>query len=251
MTQKLNKKQHKIWVTRPKIDAQNQIQILSALHIKSVCYPLLQIAFNKTPLHMDTNSCQAVVFTSANGVRAYVKKGGHRHIPVFVVGDVTCATAQQYDFTTIYTARGDVVSLSDMIKEKLSPKEGYIYHPASTVVARDLGTLLQDCGYTVHREAIYTVHPCMEISTHIQRQIHMGIIRGVILMSPRTADIFAQIVKKYVLQTENLHIFALSKAVADKLQSVINAHIHIAHYPNFVQVLRHIKREYNIHDEYR
>ncbi len=250
MLRALDKKYHKIWVTRPVLDAHNQIKVLAQLGINSFRQPLLQVAFTDTPLRIDPHTCQAVVFTSANGVRAYVKNNGTLHIPVYAVGDVTCESARENGFTTVYTAQGDVLSLADMIKQKLSPQDGYIYHPASTVVARDLGTLLSDYGYTVQREKVYTVTPCTHLPAVVRYEINDGIIGGVVLMSPRTAGIFVRMVAKYDLNIKNMHIFALSKAVADKLDNS-SQHIHIAHYPNFTQLLRHIKREYNIHDEYR
>lgn len=253
MLQKLDKNHHKIWVTRPKLDAHNQVQILSDLGIGTIAYPLLNVTFfnqdlNITALKTPHTKYQAVVFTSANGVRAFVKNNGIRNIPVFAVGDVTTESARENGFTNITTAQGDVVSLADSIREKLSPHDGDIYHPASTIVARDLGTLLSDYGYTVDRQVVYNVDACEDLPPDMQTHMTHGTIGGVVLMSPRTANIFIRLMEKYQLDIADCHVFALSKAVADKLMD--KCPCHIAHYPNFVQVLRHIKREYNIHDEY-
>ena len=251
MVQHLDKKQHKIWVTRPQLDSHTQVKILSGLGIDTIVYPLLSVEFFNQNLNTYTDKkspikYQGVVFTSANGVRAYVKNKGTRHIPVFAVGEITTAFARENGFTNIYTAQGDVLSLAEVIRQKLSPHGGAIYHPASTVVARDLGTLLSDYGYTVHRQVVYTVTPCKSLTGDMQNHMANGTIGGVILMSPRTACIFVYLVEKYQLDISPCHVFALSKAVADKVGN--RCTYHIAPSPNFIQILRHIKREYNIHD---
>lgn len=250
---------HKIWITRPTQDAFPHIQQLESLGIKTVAYPLLYVRFSDTQA-LDLGvwhdmQCQAVVFTSANGVRAFANIHPERHIPVYAVGQATATQADTVGFHTIHTAQGDIISLADTIKQSLSPHDGYICHPTSSVVARDLGALLGDVGYRVRRHVIYTVDAVDTLPHTICDGLHDGTIGGVVIMSPRTARIFVDMVHchkicLHKIRPKTLHVFCLSKAIADIVHCLGDTLcVHISDYPVFSHILRHIKREYALHDE--
>ncbi len=230
MTKKIQKDKVKLWVTRPILDAPKQEIILQKNGYKTICFSLLDIQIHKKTI--DTSDCQAVIFTSANGIRAFVQNKGDLNLPVYAVGESTKQQALEYGFKKVISANGDINDLSDVIKENLNPNNGTLYHSAGSIIAKDLGALLDSFGYNVRRVALYDALPCEHISEYLQKSIKNNEIKGVLLMSPRTADIFVRLINKYVLDKyiQNMVIFSLSNTVASKC-SGFGANIIVAKTP--------------------
>src|SRR4051812_16935975 len=91
---------------------------------------------------IDLTNVQAVLFTSANGVRAFAAAERRRDIPAFAVGEATAAAARLAGFTTVDTAGGDVAALADLVRERLTPARGALLHAAGSAVAGDLSGVL-------------------------------------------------------------------------------------------------------------
>jgi uroporphyrinogen-III synthase len=71
----------RILVTRPEPDAQRFAAQLKAHDIDAVVAPLMTVELSQAPLPPLDNA-QALVFTSANGVRVYAAKNGRGNLPV-------------------------------------------------------------------------------------------------------------------------------------------------------------------------
>ena len=216
MTKQKQKDKVKLWVTRPALDAPNQQKILQDNGYETVCFSLLDIKIHKK--EVDTSNCQAVIFTSANGIRAFVQNKGDLSLPAYAVGEATRQQALEYGFKSVVSANGDINDLSDTIKENLNPNNGVLYHSAGSIVAKDLGALLDSFGYSVRRVPLYDALPCDHISEDMQKSIKNQEIQGVLLMSPRIADIFVRLMRTYGLDkyVQSMVIFSLSDAVASK-----------------------------------
>ena len=210
----------KIWITRPTEDSSHLFKTLTDKGYDVFVEPLLDITYNEVKI--DTENCQAIVFTSANGVRAYIHNKGTTDLPVYAVGDATATEAKKAGFKIIHISQGDVVFLSETIKEHAKPKDGALYHGAGSVVAKDLSALLSAHKYVVKRQTLYEAVPAVCISRTVCNHLKKGFISGVVLMSPRTADIFVRTVRTQKLDNylENVIVFSLSDAVADKLRSL-------------------------------
>lgn len=217
---KNDKKDITLWVTRPSLDAPKQAGILQDNGYNTECFGLLDIEIYEK--EVDTTDCQAVVFTSANGVRAYVQNGGDINLPAFAVGDATMVQAEEYGFKNVISANGDINDLSDVIKENLNPADGMLYHCAGSVIAKDLGALLDGFCYQVKRVPLYDAVPCVHLTSTLCTHIENGGIQGVLLMSPRTADIFVHLVHIHGLDkyVQSMVIFSLSDAVASKVSDL-------------------------------
>ena len=220
----------KIWITRPSEDSNYLFKTLTNKGYDAFVEPLLDITYNEVKI--DTENCQAIVFTSANGVRAYVHNKGTTNLPVYAVGEATATEAKKAGFKSIHISQGDVVFLSETIKEHAKPKDGALYHGAGSVVAKDLSALLSAYKYSVKRQALYNAVPAVNISSTVCNYLKQDLISGVILMSPRTADTFLRTVRTQKLDSylENVIVFSLSDAVANKLKS-LNCKVVVANDP--------------------
>ncbi|MBD3608930.1 MAG: uroporphyrinogen-III synthase, partial [Gammaproteobacteria bacterium] len=81
-----------VLVTRPIQDAEPLLARLRERGIEATAEPLLEIEF-KTGARVDLKDVQAVVATSANGVRAFAAASDRRDVGLFAVGDATAEAA--------------------------------------------------------------------------------------------------------------------------------------------------------------
>lgn len=205
-----------LMITRPREDAEPLAAQLKALGIETIIEPLLSIELLDTGIG-DLQGIQALLLTSANGVRALAANTPVRHVPVYSVGEATMRAAQQAGFEDVSSAAGDVQSLAELVGRKLEPRGGGLVHVAGTRVAGDLGGLLGRAGFDYRRLQLYHASKTTSLSPGAISALGDGSLEGVILYSPRTAQSFVQLITKAGLQqtTGGLRAFCLSQAVAD------------------------------------
>jgi uroporphyrinogen-III synthase len=180
--------------------------------------PLLEINSHDEPA-ISLAGCQALVFTSANGVRAWAKHRKERSVPIYAVGDATARAARQAGFAHVTSASGNVVALADLIKQKLDAASGCLVHVSASTVAGDLSRLLGEAGFEVHRAVMYEARVVERLSTELISAIRCGLIDGVLVYSPRTGRAFVEL-----LEAAGIHpfcrimaCFCLSEAVVDAI----------------------------------
>src|SRR5436190_23939583 len=114
-------------VTRPREDAAELAAALTARGIETVIEPLIEIYFRTEPAP-DLAGAQAVLCTSANGVRALARLSGERALPLLAVGDATAARARAEGFADVASAGGDVGDLARLARARLQPDRGRLVH---------------------------------------------------------------------------------------------------------------------------
>ena len=97
----------RVLITRPGEDGTALAEILRARGIESVIEPLLSIKYLDGP-ELKLENIQALLLTSANGVRALARRTDRRDIPVYAVGDATAMTARKAGFIQVHSAAGDL-----------------------------------------------------------------------------------------------------------------------------------------------
>src|SRR5438046_10587398 len=110
-------------VTRPRAEAMVLAEALATRGIEAIVEPLLDILYRDEPAP-DLAGVQAVLCTSANGVRALARRSGERGIALFAVGEATAARARAEGFSHIDSAGGDVDDLARLAYERLAPQAG-------------------------------------------------------------------------------------------------------------------------------
>ena len=228
----------RLLLTRPQHDARNLEIILKNFGIQSVVEPLLDIIIFDGP-DIDCHDITALVMTSANGVRAFVARSQERNIPVFAVGESTALIAKNSGFLDVNSANGDVESLTELIIRSLTPSNGVILHPAASNVAGDLKGQLAQAGILYRREIIYKAVPAVHLNSNLVEQIIAKEIDGVVLFSPRTADIFKALSKKagVIKHLCSMRVYCLSPAVAKKIVDLPWLEVCIAKHPSQAALL--------------
>ncbi len=212
----------KALITRPRPEAETLAAAFAARGIAALIEPLLRIApvaDAATRLAALLPGIQALVFTSANGARAFAEASARRDLPVYAVGDATAATARGLGFVAVASAGGDVEDLSRLVVARLSPTDGALLHAAGRTVAGDLAGRLGTAGFELHRAVIYTAHPATALSTEAQTALRRHSLDLALFFSPRTAASFVRLARDAGLDDAccSVTAVAFSSAVATEL----------------------------------
>jgi uroporphyrinogen-III synthase len=238
----------RILVTRPEEDAGPLVAALTARGHAAILEPVLKIAFHpEAPI--DLAGVQALLFTSANGVRAFAAaSAGHgsarqgmagRDLPAFAVGDATAKACRDAGFVQVESAGGNVGDLARLVTARLKPSAGCLFHAAGSVVAGDMTGLLAASGFETRRVALYSAEPATCLSPDLKSRLAAGTIDAVLFFSPRTAASFVRLGAKAGLSCSLAGIIAccLSAAVAEAAAAASWRRIAVARSPTEAALL--------------
>jgi uroporphyrinogen-III synthase len=176
-------------VTRPRERSEALAAALAARGVGALIEPMMQIHLCEVTL--DLTGVQAVLCTSANGVRALARATTARAVPLLAVGDATAARARAEGFTQVASAGGDAAALTYLATIRLGPQDGRLLHVSGGAVAGDLVGALSARGFEVERRVLYEARPVSALSAGATRALGAGEIDFALFFSPRTAAIFA------------------------------------------------------------
>jgi len=234
----------RILVTRPREDAAGLVAALVARSHEVLVEPLLTIvprdAVDWPP---GQERAQALLVTSANGVRAFACADDRRDLPVYAVGDASAAQARALGFADVVSAAGDVHDLATLVTARLDPKAGPLLHPAASTVAGDLRGTLAAAGFEVLRVVLYDARPVTALSPQATQALAEGAVEAVALMSPRTAAAFARLITLAGLESACAAMVAvcLSDAVAQALGPLTWRRVAVAARPDQASLLAAIE----------
>lgn len=208
-----------VLVTRPAEEALRTAMALAEHGYDFLIDPLLEIAAlpGAAERLAQAGDHVALLFTSANGVRAYAAATSQRDLPVYAVGRITGDAAKSVGFARVETAKGDVASLADLVAAVLRPESGALLHIAGEHVAGDLAGQLAAKGFTVHTLALYTARAATSLSQNTRDTLARGALGAALFFSPRTARTFVSLVRTAGLEAycRSCAAICLSPAVAE------------------------------------
>lgn len=227
----------KIWITRPKEDAQRFCDALQNAGLLRVYEPVIQSLLDVEHLDVDLGgllsqpSIGAVIATSRNAVRAISQKTHVEqlfHLPFFAVGESTGDLAKSFGFEDVRVGGGRGADLLPLIREfdgqAHTPEPMKYFLLRGDVQAFDLKSELEKGELALKHEVVeilcYQMREAEHLSDEILGDLLAGHIEVVVLLSPRTAKVYKQLIGKHGLEAEasGLQHFCLSEAVADVLK---------------------------------
>lgn len=237
----------KALVTRPREDTAGLVAALTARDIEPLLEPLLRIELAsdaREVLAAALPGTQAVLFTSANGTRAFAASSSRRDLPAFAVGDATARAAHDAGFVRVESAGGDIHALAALVVQRLQPGTGALIHAAASAVAGDLAGALSRAGFAVRRLRLYDAVAATGFSAESRAAIAAGTVDGAIFFSPRTAETFVTLARAGGLADRTAAVAAvvLSSAVAAALRPLGWRRIEIAAAPNEAALLDALDR---------
>jgi uroporphyrinogen-III synthase len=189
------------------------------------------------PIALD--GVQAVLATSANGVRGLTARSTHRNVTVYAVGPQTAEAARMAGFTSVHSAEGDSTNLVEMVAAKADPQKGMLLHAAGAETAGRLRQALQARGFKVETLVLYEGAPVTALPELARSSLREGKLDGVLLFSPRSAKTFAALVAGAELSAAcaRLEAFCISAATATALAPLTFARVVVAGAPNQEAIL--------------
>jgi uroporphyrinogen-III synthase len=230
-------------VTRPRAEAASLAELLAVRGIAAIVEPLLDIHY-RSESAPDLAGVQAVLCTSANGVRALARLSGERGLPLFAVGAASAARARAEGFAEVHSAAGAITDLVSLVNATLRPQAGRLLHVAGSDLAGDLAGELRRHGFAVERVVLYEARPVPGLSAATVRALAAGIVDFALFFSPRTAAIFARLAQAAGVADAMRFVAAISisAAAAGALEPLRFGARHIAERPDQTSLLAVLDR---------
>ena len=231
----------RVLVTRPEPDAAELKGALEAQgHVVTV-EPLLII--ETLPIEVRVlDGARGLIATSRNSLRVLAESkalNAARAVPTFCVGAGTSELASELGFERVITGEGSAAGLIPLILGSGIGAKGPLVHLCGDEVARDLTAELGACGVEVRSLIVYRAVAADRLGLQTGAAIAEGTLDTVILMSPRTARIFAGLVEQSGLSepARRLAYVCLSANVAGALKGLDPIRVNIAVRPNSSGIL--------------
>lgn len=190
----------RVLVTRPASDAGGIVGRLAALGIEAVVDPLIEIVL-APPETAAVEGVTATIVTSRNALRALAASpaiGAARAMPLFVVGPGTEAEARRLGFDRITAGAGTARDLVPVVAARAGA--GPVAYLAGETLAFDLAAALEAARCAVRQTTVYRQVAADRLIPATEALLRQGAIDAVILMSPRTAEIYVKLVHDAGLQ---------------------------------------------------
>lgn len=223
----------KILITRPETDAREIATRLAERGHQALRAPLLTPHFHDGP-EPDLNGVQAILATSANGIRAFVRRSQRRDFSVFAVGPQTAEEARKSGFTEVRNADGDAKALA-LAATLWAAKKGLLLHVCGEDAPGTLAENLTLRGFQVRRLPLYAIEPATSLPDEARAALEKRELDAAMFFSPKSARIFGVLADG--LPTDHMTALCISAATAQALSSMPFAHIAVAAKPNQTAML--------------
>jgi uroporphyrinogen-III synthase len=172
--------------------------------------------------------------TSANGIRAFVRRTPRRDFSVFAVGPQTAEEARKHGFAEVRNADGDAKALA-LAATLWAAKKGVLLHICGEDAPGTLAENLALRGFQVRRCPLYGIQPASSLTSQARDALQNRQLDGAMFFSPKSARIFGALADG--LPTENLTAFCISQATAQALGPMPFGRIAVAERPNQAAIL--------------
>jgi uroporphyrinogen-III synthase len=228
----------RILVTRPLEDGQEIAARLAERGHQAVLAPLLTPRFDDGP-ELELGDVQAVLATSANGIRALVRRTPRRDLSIFAVGPQTTEEALKNGFTEVKNADGDAKALAEAAT-RWAARKGTLLHVCGQDAPGTLAENLSLRGFKVRRCPLYSIEPASSLPAEARRALAEKTLDAAMFFSPRSARIFGVLADG--LPTESLVALCISAATAQALTQMSFAQVAVAARPNQPAMLALVDR---------
>lgn len=194
-----------------------------------VIAPLLDIRYHAGG-YIPLDGVQAVLVSSANGVRALAAHTKRRDIAVLAVGTQSANTAKELGFLNVQDAGGDARALAELAAANFEPRNGVLVHAAGAETRGNLVETLSARGFSVRSEVLYEAVAAEALPKNVRKMF--STLDAALFFSPRTARIFADIAAKENLSCHSLRALCISQATADELGGLAFRDMRVAVQPN-------------------
>lgn len=232
-------------IARAPEDGDELAEAVAAHGFTPLIEPVLGIEYLDQPLP-DIDGATPLIFTSANGVRAFARQSSQRANPVYTVGRNTADEARRAGFSTIKTAAGTVDDLVDIL---LKECEGMAVEPLyvrGEEVSKDLIFLLAKGGIALRELTAYRSVPAQNLSLDLLKAVDARDIAAVLFFSSKGGRVFSELMEQYNRgpRMRTTKALCISEAVLKSVSVLPFSGSFIADTPDrygMIKLLEHIK----------
>ena len=230
-----------ILLTRPLEDSRSLADNLESEGISPLIWPLTRIVPTAMALKLPFTT-GALLFTSANGVRALAALVERRDLPALCVGESTARAARKAGFHDCFSAGGDARALADLARRSGIRQ---FFHPRGADAAGDLKGWLAETGQQVTEAILYEAGETGPPPAAIAAALVQGEVGLVTVWSPRGATIMvrhlANLGTGLGAGLEGTGLLAISPAAAEPLSASGFGRVIVAQTPNLAAMLAEIR----------
>lgn len=219
-----------VLIIRAEPGASETAMRVEALGLSAIVSPVLSMRVRVDTVLPAPNAISGLIFTSANGVRAYSARSNDRALRAWCVGPATANAARVAGFAQVSESAGDAVALAQFIANNSNPTTAPLLHVANIAAKGDLKRQLEAQGFVVDFAPLYEMCPAEALSPEadqILAQMELGIV---LVHSAMGATRFSQLVADR--SACNLIAAAISAPAATPLSALNLKAISIAEAPN-------------------
>jgi len=187
-----------ILITRPLIDAEDLMGKLFSLGHKIIHIPTLQIK-PVTNLKCDAKNYDAFIFTSANAIRNLKLINEDKKKLCFCVGSITEKIVRQKGYSNTISAGGNVSALKNIVLNSDFDKKKKIAYFCGDYISTDLDLDLKREGYLIDKVINYSSEKIVDLNNENEKILNNHPPDIIFVYSKRSAESFAELVKKYTL----------------------------------------------------
>jgi uroporphyrinogen-III synthase len=158
---------------------------------------------------------------------------------MLAVGSGTGEAARNAGFTVIAEGDAGGAALAERTACTLDPKQGTILYACGDVVAFDLTGALAARGFSVRPVVVYRSVAAQSLPEAVGTALRAHSLDAVLLMSPRTSQVWVHLIQTAGLEQEVRHVahLCLSEAVAAPIRQIAGPKVQIAVQPNSEEIL--------------
>jgi uroporphyrinogen-III synthase len=219
-------------VTRPRDDAEAFAQTLRARGHVAIVAPVMELrVMTAAPIALE--GVQAVLVTSANGVRALAAGTKRRDVTLYAVGPQTAEAARDAGLLSSSAPKVILRLWSRRLASWTRPgKRCYTQPGRRRQDVKAAGP--QARGFKIETAVLYEAVPVAKLPAETEEALRDGTVDGVFLFSPRSARIFAALAGDAGLAAQCAKLIAccISAATAEALNPLSFARVVVAGSPN-------------------
>jgi uroporphyrinogen-III synthase len=221
------------WITRTEPDNADTAARLREMGFCALTVPVLKPRAVRTVCLQGTPD--ALVFTSAHGVRFHDLDRKMLKLPVFTVGDRTARAAISAGYRDVRSASGDVRDLEHLVRQEI-PVGETVFHLSARQPAGDLVGNLKKAGYETRNIPVYETGavPVAELTAALVPLKNIG---GILVHSPRAGRIVKQVIDGFPTGFAG-SIYCISLAAAVPFAGLSRARVRVADRPDEDSMLR-------------
>ena len=203
----------RVLLTRPLDRSRAVAATLEAEGIDCLIWPLTKIVPAARALSVPPGT-SALLFTSANGVRAFAALEPRRDLPALCVGEATAEAARRAGFADVRSAGGDARALVALARE--SGIRAFL-HPRGRDAAGDIAGWLAGSGQRVAEAVLYEATEAGPPPAPVAAALAEGELDLVTVWSPRGGAILAARLDALDADLGATDLLAISPAAAAPL----------------------------------